>query len=456
MRLISWLQKMQEIRTAVQQFGLSSRFFIVIASFVLFAIVSFAFPWMLQLVWVALIVLLALVLVDIVLLYSNGGSIQVERKTTRMLSLGDENEIVLHFRNKGAVMLRLEIYDEVPIQFQKRDFVVKLKLASQQDTTVRYKLRPTSRGVHAFGFVNVISRSMIGLGTRRNICAAAADVPVYPSIIQMKKFELMAFARLNTFEGLRKIRRIGHSYEFDQIKTYVQGDDIRSVNWKATGRRNQLMVNTYEDERSQQVYTIIDKSRNMHMPFNGLSLLDYSINTSLVISNIVLRKHDKAGLITFSHKLGSAVPADRGEEHLKRILESLYKEKPQTYEANYDLLAKGIRNVIKSRSLIFLYTNFESIYGLDRALPVLRRINHQHLLVVMIFENTELTAYAQRPVEFVSDIYANTIALKLLNEKKQIVSRLRKLGIQTILSKPEDLNINTVNKYLELKARGLI
>jgi uncharacterized protein (DUF58 family) len=272
----------------------------------------------------------------------------------------------------------------------------------------------------------------------------------------MKKYELLAFARISTMDGIKKVRRLGHSYEFEKIRQYALGDDVRSINWKATSRRNHLMVNQYEDERSQQVYSIIDKSRAMHMPFNELSLLDYAINTSLVISNIALQKYDKTGLITFSHKIGSALPSERGNLQIKKILQALYHEKPQPYEANYDLLYRAVKNVIHGRSLIFLYLNFESSYAMERALPVLQKINSLHLLVVMIFENTELADYSRKKPEFVSDIYAQTIAQKLLNDKKQIVAKLRKYGIQTILSRPEELSINTVNKYLELKARGMI
>ena len=216
------------------------------------------------------------------------------------------------------------------------------------------------------------------------------------------------------------------------------------------------MVNQYEDERSQQVYMIIDKSRSMHMPFNGLSLLDYSINTSLVLANIALKKYDRVGLISFSNLIGSTLPAESHELQLKKIMNALYHEKPQPLEANFDLLYRSVKNVIKSRSLVMLYLNFESTYAMERALPILQKINQLHLLVVMIFENTELHHYTKKEAKFVSDIYAQTIAEKLSHEKKQIVSKLKKHGIQTILSKPEDLSINTVNKYLELKSKGLI
>jgi uncharacterized protein (DUF58 family) len=408
------------------------------------------------LAWVSLIVLISATFTDIILLYSSRLRLTGSRTTSRMMSLGDENPVTLHIANEGSIQVILQLFDEIPFQFQMRNFFLKLNLESGAEETITYMLRPVKRGEYHFGVLNAITSSVIGLVSRRVIIATPQMVPVYPSVIQMKKYELLAFARISTFDGIKKVRRLGHSYEFEKIRQYSQGDDLRSINWKATSRRNQLMVNQYEDERSQQVYSIIDKSRSMHMPFNGLSLLDYAVNTSLVISNIALQKFDKAGLITYSHRIGTTLPAERSELQLKKILNALYHEKPQAYEANFDLLYRAVKNVIHSRSLIFIYLNFESVYAMERALPILKKINHTHLLVVMIFENTELNTYSHKKPEYVSDIYAQTIAQKLLNDKKQIVAKLRKYGIQTILSKPEDLSFNTVNKYLELKSRGLI
>lgn len=418
--------------------------------------ISFALPWLLPLAGFFLTVLVIALFVDILLLFSKSIQITASRRTTKMLSLGDNNTIALLLENRGGLAVDMDIFDELPYQLQVRNFHFREKLQAGGTQEIRYDIRPLKRGEYRFGYINAITSTLIGLAARRMQLGEAEMIPVYPSVIQMKKYELLAFARISTFEGVKKLRRIGHSYEFEQIKNYVQGDDIRSINWKATGRRSSLMVNQYEDERSQQVYTIIDKSRSMHMPFHGLSLLDYSVNTSLVISNIALKKYDKAGLITFSHAIGSTLKAESSELQLKKILNALYFEKPQNQEANYDLLYRSVKNVIRSRSLIFLYLNFESAYAMERALPVLKKINHLHLLVVMFFENTELIDYSKKQVDFVSDIYAQTIAQQLINEKKQIASRLRKNGIQVILSRPEDLSINTVNKYLELKARSLI
>ena len=281
-------------------------------------------------------------------------------------------------------------------------------------------------------------------------------VPVYPSIIQMRKYELKTFARVANEYGVKKVRRIGHSYEFEHIKQYVRGDDYRSINWKATGRRTQLMVNMYEDEKSQQVYCIIDKSRVMHMPFNGLSLFDYAVNATLVISNIVLRKLDKVGLITFAETPKALVKADRSRQQLKKILETLYREKEGNGEANYESMYLSVRKFVNGRSLMFFYTNFESTYALQRALPQLRKLNDQHLLVVVFFENTEITANTSAQVETVEDIYRQVTAEHFILTKVQLVQQLKQFGIITILTRPENLTVASINKYLELKSRGMI
>ena len=192
------------------------------------------------------------------------------------------------------------------------------------------------------------------------------------------------------------------------------------------------------------------------MPFNGLSLLDYAINTSLAISNIALKKYDKAGLITFSDKIGATVKADRKANQLNKILHALYNEQERPLEANYELLYHIARKLVNGRSLLLLFTNFESMNALDRVLPLLRRINNLHLLVVIFFENAEVQDFVRQEVKTVEGIYTQTVAQKFLAEKAAMSQKLRQHGIQSILTRPEDLSMNTINKYLELKSRGMI
>ena len=382
--------------------------------------------------------------------------IKCRRRLPKLFSLGDLNPVKIELTNQSGTKLFISLIDELPFQFQKRDFEEKLSLEPDEAKQIDYQLRPLKRGLYTFGKVNIFMSTRLGLVQKRYQHDYPMEVPVYPSVQQMKQFELKAFSRISHQKGIKKIRRIGHSYEFEQIKNYVRGDDYRSINWKASSRKAALMVNQYEDERAQQIYSIIDKSRVMRMPFEGLSLMDYAINTSLVISNIALQKHDKAGLITFSDKIGTTLKADSRPTQLNKILQALYKEKEQILEANYELLYHATRKLINGRSLLMLYTNFESSYALDRVLPVLRKVNNFHLLVVVFFENTEIKDFVDQRTETLEDIYHQTIARKFLSEKRQMVQKLQQYGIQAIYTRPKDLSINTVNKYLELKSRGLI
>jgi uncharacterized protein (DUF58 family) len=439
-----------------QQLHLQKRFFYAFAACILLFVLAYVWPLLMVLAWVVMTAFWMAVLLDIALLYAMPLHLQATRHCARRFSLGDENRVDIEINFNGRIPLSMIIIDEMPEQFQIRDQSFECKLQPGESYRFSYLLMPKKRGEYFFGKINAMVSTKLGLAMRRQQLAEERMVPVYPSVIQMKKYELMAFQRISTLTGIKKVRRLGHSYEFEKIRQYALGDDMRSVNWKATSRRNTLMVNQYEDERSQQILFVIDKSRIMLMPFNGMSLLDYAINSTLVLCNIALQKFDKVGLLSFADKLGTVVKCDSGPAQLTKMLQGLYAERSHTTESNFDVLYRATHRVVSNRSLLFVYTNFESEYALLRALPALQRLNRLHLLVVVIFENSELKDYAKGKVSFVSDIYSQTIANKLLHDKRAIAARLQKAGIQTVLSTPEDLSIQSINKYLELKAKGLI
>ena len=213
------------------------------------------------------------------------------------------------------------------------------------------------------------------------------------------------------------------------------------------------MVNNYTDERSQQIYCIINKGRVMKMPFEGMYLLDYAINASLILSSIALAKQDKAGLITFSENLDAFLQADKKPTQINLILETLYNQKTRFLESDFEKLFSVIRNRITHRSLLVLFTNFESIESLQRELPSLQRIAKYHLLLVVIFENTELKHLHENKATTLENIYIKTIIEKFTFEKKLMVKELQKNGILSILTTPENLTVSTINKYLEVKNR---
>ncbi|HTF21820.1 MAG TPA: DUF58 domain-containing protein [Chryseolinea sp.] len=435
---------------------LGNRFFIGLSLLIGALIASYPFPFLLPYAKTGCILYALLLVIDTIVLFNRSVQIDARRKTPSVLSLGDENEIVLVFQNRSNLELDAEVIDELPVQLQIRTSSHRLHLSPGVVIDRRYSVRPLSRGEYLFGNIHVFVRSRMGLISRRITVGQPLNLPVYPSIVQMRKYEIRASARLATEYGVKKVRRVGHSYEFEHIKQYMRGDDYRSINWKATSRRAHIMVNQYEDEKSQQVYCIIDKSRVMHMPFNGLSLFDHAVNAALVISNIVLGKHDRAGLLTFAEAPKSMLKAERGKMQLKKILDLLYKEKEDAVEANYESMYLGLNRMVNGRGLLLLFTNFESMYALQRVIPQLKRLNNQHLLVVIFFENTEITSQVGAPANTLGEVYKEAIAEDYKLTKIQLVQELRQHGIMSILTRPEELIVTSINKYLELKSMGMI
>ena len=435
---------------------LTSRLFTVIAGSVVLFLFGFFFSWLGIIPELFFYTLVALVVLDTWLLYGVRKGVFARRHAPERLSNGDDNELGIYIENQYGFDIGTGIIDEIPFQFQKRDLWFQTSLKPRQHKVINYLLRPTRRGEYEFGDVHVYVSSQLGLIRRRYTFKQAETLPVYPSFLQMRKYELMAISNNLSDLGIKKIRRLGHSMEFEQVKAYVSGDDYRTVNWKATARQGNLMVNNYTDEKSQQVYCIIDKSRAMKMPFEGMTLLDYAINASLVLSNVALVKDDRAGLITAGEKIGAVLPAERRPTQINKILGILYKEKTRFHELNMEALYATVRTVIKQRSLVVFFTNFESMSALQRQLPFLRRIGRFHLLLVVFFENTELKAISGQPAADVEGIYIKTVAEKFAYEKKLIVKELAKYNIKSILTPPQNLTISTVNRYLEIKARQMI
>lgn len=435
---------------------LSNRFFVVLFSIAGLFVFAFFYPNLMGPMMLLFYIFLGLFVFDVLLLYRNKTGIQAERVLPEKLSNGDDNDIEIRLVNRFQYRVSLKIIDELPVQWQRRDFKIETGLKPSEEKLYTYKVRPTERGEYHFGNLNIFVSTVLRLAMRRQNFSAEAMVPNYPSFLQLKKYDFIAFSNRLKFFGLKKIRRIGHTMEFEQIKEYVAGDDVRNINWKATAKKSELMVNQFQDEKSQPVYSVVDKGRVMMMPFHELSLLDYAINATLVISNIVLKKQDKAGMFTFSRKVEDRVVAQRKSAQMSLILETLYNVETDFSESDFSRLYVDVKRHIKQRSLLLLYTNFETLDALHRQLTYLQAINKTHLLVVIFFENTELIEFSHQKAGSTQEIFEKTIAEKFVYEKKLIVNELHKYGIQSILTAPENLTVNTINKYLEIKARGLL
>jgi uncharacterized protein (DUF58 family) len=401
-------------------------------------------------------ILLALgFLLDAALLFRKNG-ISGSRKIGAILSNGDENEVVLNIVNRYEYLLFAKIYEELPYQLNERKKTFDTKLNPATSKKIAYTLTPKQRGEFEFGDIVVMVSTPLQLVTRRYQLPATVTIAVYPSFIHLNRYNLKSLKYFSKDIGEQKTRKIGHSSEFEQIKGYVKGDEVRHINWKASAKRNQLMVNQYTDEKAQQVYCMLDTGRAMQMPFDGLSLLDYAINATLALSHIIVKKNDKAGLLYFNKKVEKILPADKSLSQIPRILNTLYNLKTEFYESNFEKLYAEVKFRITHRSLMLVFTNFEDMNSLHRQLPYLKGIARNNVLLVIFFKNRELEELITTPSQTSADYYYKSVGEKLSYQKRLMVKELQKHGIQSLLTDPKNLTTDTISKYLEIKAKAII
>ena len=418
---------------------------------------GFPFPFFKTIGIFLFLLLLAGLLIDIILLYSPANSIAVERNVQDQLSNGDENEVAYTLQGKLSFIPSIQVLDEYPAQLQLRNCSLPYSPDSKEfSASIAYNIYPKTRGVYYFGKIKLLVSSKLGLLNKLITYSSEKTVKVVPSIKQYKKFSFLAYSNRLEEVGVKKVRKIGSSTEFEQINEFQRGDNIKRINWKATARRSSLMVNHYEDQKAQNIYFLLDKGRMMHMPFNGLSLFDYAVNSSLSLAGVAKHKGDKVGLITFSDVIGTWLPAQSIGNQVAKISQELYHQKIRQKETDFARLYKNIRLRMQGRSMLVLYTNFDSMVSLNRQMKYLKAISKSHLLVIVSFLNEEVVEMANKKTKGERNFFDQSIAERFLQEKQQINQELNLAGIYTISTLPKDLTVNSINTYLKVKSRGLL
>lgn len=401
---------------------------------------------------VLLVMYLVLLIVEVLLLF--WGKVLCGRQLSSRFFCGEKNTVRLHCVSSYPFSIRAVIVEELPVRLQIRDFEIKLRLSSGEQRRLTYTVIPVRRGEYHFGkthvFIHLLSRSIC----RRVSSSEGHTVSVYPSFPEMKKADLHAFSQVMNRQGAKKERLPGTSKEFEEISDYIPGDNYRWINWKATARRSKLMVNRYQDERARDIYQIIDMGRTMKMPFDGMTLLDYSINSALALSNVILKKHDKAGLITYHSRLNTFIKADNRSNQLTRLCEALYAQESQFPESSLDCVYTPMSRNSRGRSLIILYSNFESPYALERESYMMKKLAAKHMVLLISFINTDILQESKQSPEKLEQLYAKTVAGKFLADKQMFMKKLHQKGINTIMVKPKDLTIAVLNKYLDIRKKG--
>ena len=449
---------------------LKKRFFIII-----FAIAAIsAFGVMVNASYSIALVLLCLFIVasvvDIVLLMLL--RIEGGRDIASKLDLGEENVFSVSFKIKRGRLMSAYLIDELPSEFHKNENG-KLKkkyfqsLPNSASSNIQFptfkcqlSITPSCRGHFLLGR-SLVYASCLGLLERKIILQQEGqEVDVYPAFSRLREKDEQVRSRQTISTGNHKRQLPANQTEFRDIREYVAGDDIRTINWKASARTGHVMVNEYEDERSQHVINVIDCGTAMQRTFNALSLQDHAINASLLVSYSALeRESDCIGVCSYGPKGIGFLPPRAGKPQFNSIMQQLYALDTEYGESDIEQLCLVIDRNVKRRSLIFLYTEIPTISVLERQLQFFKRISTRNCLVIVNCLDHELEGMAERYIEEKqksrthSLCVESTLAKDMVNQKQLIADTLQQNGIYCLSIHPESLSFGILSKYIELKAK---
>lgn len=412
--------------------------------------------WLVQIEWLALALLLAIVGVMLVDWREAGpvSGFEVSRDHDTKLSLGADNPIHLRMRSLHRRPKVLTLRDEPPDDFVVDRRIVEGEVAARGTWEGVYYVRPLRRGDYQFGNLNLRWQGPLGLIIRQGKLNMSAPVKVYPNLLDVRRYDLLL--RRNRLQelGLRNTRMFGEGNEFERLREYLPDDEYRRIDWKATARHRKPITVEYQTERSQNIITLIDIGRMMQSPVASIAKLDYVINSVLLLGYVATGMGDKVGMMTFADQVYHWLSPRQGRGHFYRMLEVLYAVDAQPVEPSYRRALGYLAVKQHKRALIVIFTDLSggiTVQSLVAHISVLARNNLP--LVVTISDPDVHAAAAQVPADSLS-VYQRAAAGQLLEERRLVLQTLEQQGVLTLDVPANHLSWSVVNRYLELKGTG--
>lgn len=382
--------------------------------------------------------------------------ISAERSCEGNLSLAARNVVRIRLRNRSEVPLTLEVRDEPPHQFDISQDAITLQLPAGSEATASFTVVPKRRGNYEFGNINIRYLSTFKLFRRQMQIPQSMRVKVYPNLLELKKYVILARRDRFLETGLRHPRLHSAGTEFESLRNYLPDDDYRRINWKATARTGRLISEEYETIRSQNIIIMIDCGRMMAATIKDMYKLDYAINSALMLGYVCCVKGDKVGLIAFSDVVETYIPLRGGKQQLYRILEALYSIPPKMSQPDYEKAFKLVESKFHKRSLIVVFTDLLDSEISKTLITYLPLLLPHHLPLCITMKDSDLIRLAGAVPDTIEDVYRKTVADQLLLEQQSIFDDLRQNGVLVVDALPENASVATVNQYLKLKDRNLL
>lgn len=400
------------------------------------------------------VVLLALGVTDF--LVARSSSVLVRRVLPPRLQVGVDNVVQLQLHNKDGRSVTMAIRDDAPPEFETAPAQVDLALGSRERTTVTYTARPKTRGRFGFGDVHVRVLGPLGLMWHERTLPSSVVVSVFPDMRGASRL-LLGDAMLDLVNlGLRQLKRDGRGSEFARLRDYTQGDSVREVDWKATGRRGKPVTRVMESERSQTVLIAIDAGRAMAARVDELTKLDHAVNAALFLAFVAVRNGDRVGLVVFADDVKAFLPPASGRAQYRKIVDTLYDTKPNLTYVDYLELFRELNVRLRKRSLLCVFTDLLDEDQAQTMVNPLKRLARRHVPLCLTVKDSALGQLLRTPPAEVELAYQHAVGAELLIEREGMKRKVAQDGVRVIDVDAQDLNFAAVNAYLEIKARGAL
>ncbi len=437
---------------------LTPRFVVLLALGALpLLLVGFA-PWMLAVVLAYNAGLAACTLADFLAAPRPETALTLTRTVDEKLSLGVANPVTVTAQNKSPLALRLRVRDLPPPTFDL-DSAVERTLILPSDprpVSFTYQTTPPAKGDFAFGDLYFRYPGRLGLIERQGVIRAEQTIKVYPNLVETAKYELLARRGRLMQLGIRAAKVRGGGSEFESLREYVPGDEYKKIDWSATARRGKLISRQYEAERSQNIILMLDTGRNMLQAIQKMAKLDYVVNTALMLAYVAAAGDDKVGLMAFDAEVRAYLPPAKSKAQVYGILESLYNLNARMVETDYKAAFQNLSTRWRRRSLIVLFSDLVDPDSSAQILDAVPMLSDSHRVVCVTVSDPNILAAANSIPEDSAGVYQKAVAVQVLQERRAAISVLKRRGVWTVDSPPEDLSADLINHYLDLKARSLI
>jgi uncharacterized protein (DUF58 family) len=377
---------------------------------------------------------------------------EIRRICDSKLSMGGENQIIISIRNKSGYPLDIIAQDEIPLHMDIKDEFVKIKVPPYSEAEGKYVVVPEKRGEFTFGKIHIKYNGILKLCSKKYWYDVTENYKVYPNLKDLSKYGLKIINKNHLIHGVKKVKSHGGETEFESLREYSEGDDYRKINWLATARANKLIVNTYEPEKNQQVMIMLDSSRVMNSEIEYIKKLDYSINASFLLADVAIRKGDNVGVMVFDSSVKRYVKPGKGKGQLQLIAENLYNVEENFVTANYKGALSYLNQNQKRRCLLCIFTELFNVQEAVSLSTALKNLARYHVPLVITIKDMRLYEIANGFAKNSEDIYLKAASIRLIDEREKIQKIFHDSGISVIDVPPDKLSVETVNKYLQMKA----